>query len=131
MNKNEMIKIVENITKDFDSLHGGVKLAILLKDDFEYNKDAGMYVCKAGHMAIRKVRQGSLKTTHGNTKVECYYFDVEKCKHCPLKNGCYKEGANSKTYSVTIKSDTHIAQMDYMKTEEFSDYYSHRYFHVR
>ena len=26
-------------------------------DDFEYNKDAGMYVCKAGHMAIFKRKQ--------------------------------------------------------------------------
>lgn len=29
------------------------------KEDFTYNKDAGMYVCKAGHMAIRKAKQGS------------------------------------------------------------------------
>lgn len=27
-------------------------------NNFEYNKDAGMYVCKAGHMVIRKARQG-------------------------------------------------------------------------
>ena len=39
MNKNEMIKITENMTKDFDSPHGGVKLSILLKDDFEFNND--------------------------------------------------------------------------------------------
>ena len=39
MNKNEMIKITENITKDFDSLYGGVKLSILLKDDFESDTD--------------------------------------------------------------------------------------------
>ena len=39
MNKNEMIKITKNITKDFDSLHGGVKLTILLKDDFEFDND--------------------------------------------------------------------------------------------
>ena len=32
------------------------------KEDFTYNKDAGMYVCKAGHMAIRKAKQGSRKT---------------------------------------------------------------------
>ena len=25
---------------------------------FDYNKDAGMFVCPAGHMAIRKARQG-------------------------------------------------------------------------
>ncbi|GGH82296.1 hypothetical protein JOD43_002641 [Pullulanibacillus pueri] len=28
------------------------------EDEFEFNKDVGMYVCKAGHMAIRKARQG-------------------------------------------------------------------------
>ena len=96
-------------------------------DNFEYNKDAGMYVCKAGHMAIRKVRQGSIKTTHGNTKVECYYFDVEKCKHCKYKEGCYKEGSKFKTYSVKIKDDIHIKHMDYMETEEFKELYSERY----
>ena len=37
MNKNEVIEITENITKDFDLLYGGVKLAILLKDDFEFD----------------------------------------------------------------------------------------------
>ncbi len=26
------------------------------EDEFEFNKDAGMYVCKAGHMAIRRAR---------------------------------------------------------------------------
>lgn len=92
-------------------------------NDFEYNKDAGMYVCKAGHMAVRKAKQGS----KNNTQVECYYFDIEKCKHCPFKNGCYKENAKSKTYSVTIKNETHIKQMDYMETEEFKELYSERY----
>src|SRR4051812_6315645 len=28
------------------------------EDEFEFNKDAGMFVCKAGHMAYRKARQG-------------------------------------------------------------------------
>ena len=94
------------------------------EDEFEYNKDAEMYVCKAGHMAIRKAKQGSKKD---GTQVECYYFDVDKCKHCPLKDGCYKDNAKSKTYNVKIKNDTHIAQMDHMKTEEFKNYYSNRY----
>lgn len=94
------------------------------KDDFEYNKDAGMYVCKAGHMAIKKIRTGSKKK---NEQVESYFFDVEKCKHCPLKKGCYKEGAKTKTFNVKIKDDVHIAQMDYMETEEFKKLYSERY----
>lgn len=95
---------------------------------FEYNKDAGMYVCTAGHMAIFKRKQGSKKTKRGeNSQVECYYFDVEKCKHCKYKEGCYKEGAKSKTYSVKIKDDIHIKHMDYMKTEEFKELYAERY----
>ena len=59
--------------------------------------------------------------------MECYYFDVEKCKRFSLKEGCYKEGAKTKTYSVTIKSDTHIKHMDYMETEEFEELYKERY----
>ena len=112
---------IKNVSKLSSSVtHGNGKN----KDDFEYNKDAGMYVCKAGHMAIKKARQGSKED---NTQVECYYFDVEKCKHCPFRDGCYKEGAKSKTFSVKIKSDIHIAQMDYMETDEFKELYSDRY----
>lgn len=95
---------------------------------FEYNKDAGMYVCKAGHMAIRKAKQGSQKTKRGdNSQVECYFFDVEKCKHCKYKEGCYKEGAKYKTYNVNIKDGVHIKHMDYMNTQEFKELYSERY----
>lgn len=112
---------IKNVSKLSSSVtHGNGKN----KDNFEYNKDAGMYVCKAGHMAIKKAKQGSKEN---NTQVECYYFDVEKCKHCPFRDGCYKEGAKSKTFSVKIKSDTHIAQMDYMVTDEFKELYSNRY----
>ena len=28
------------------------------ENEFEFNKDAGMYVCKTGHMVIRKARIG-------------------------------------------------------------------------
>lgn len=94
------------------------------KDDFEYNKDAGMYVCKAGHMAIKKAKQGKKSD---NQQVESYFFDVEKCKHCPFKEGCYRDGSQTKTFNVKIKDDTHIAQMDYMGTEEFKTLYSERY----
>ncbi|MEG2380063.1 MAG: IS1182 family transposase [Bacilli bacterium] len=91
---------------------------------FEYNKDAGMYVCKAGNMAIAKRKSGSKKN---GTNVECYYFDVEKCKHCPFKDGCYKEDSKTKTYSVKIKNEIHTQHMDYMETEEFKNLYRERY----
>ncbi len=72
------------------------------EDEFEFNKDAGMFVCKGGHMAIKKRHQKGNR--HNNfSEVDLYFFDVEKCKHCPFREGCYKEGAKSKTFSVTIK----------------------------
>src|SRR5690606_29275240 len=72
------------------------------EDEFEFNKDAGMYVCKAGHMAIQK-KYESKKGSKKNARMR-YLFDVEKCKICPFREGCYKEGAKSKSYYVTIKS---------------------------
>lgn len=112
---------IKNISKLSKSVtHGNGKN----KDDFEYNKDAGMYVCKAGHMAIKKVKSGSKDK---NQQVESYFFDVEKCKHCPFKDGCYKDSAKTKTFNVKIKDETHIEHMDYMETNEFKELYSNRY----
>ena len=118
-------KNIKNVSKLSKFVtHGNSKR----NNDFEYNKDAGMYVCKAGHMAIKKAKQGSKNPKSGyNNLVECYYFDVEKCKHCPFKDGCYKDGAKTKTYSVKIKDNTHIKHMDYMETEEFKNLYKERY----
>lgn len=95
------------------------------EDEFEFNKDAGMYVCKAGHMAIRKAKQG--KKDVSKNQVDTYYFDVEKCKRCPLKEGCYKDGAKSKTYSVSIKSDVHKEQMLFQESEYFKEKSRERY----
>jgi transposase len=95
------------------------------EDKFDYNKDADMFVCPAGHIAVRKARQG--KKNIGENQVNTYYFDVEKCKTCPLRKGCYKEGAKSKTYSVSIKSDLHQEQIAFQETEYFKTKAKHRY----
>lgn len=67
------------------------------------------------------------KSKKNGNQVECYYFDVEKCKYCPFKDGCYKDGAKSKTFSVKIKEEAHNQQMEYMQTNEFKELYSERY----
>ncbi|MFA9378015.1 MAG: IS1182 family transposase [Lachnotalea sp.] len=95
------------------------------EDEFQFNKDAGMYVCKAGHMAKRKARQG--KKNISQNQQDCYYFDVEKCKCCPYKDGCYKEGSKTKTYSVTIKSDIHKSQIAFQESEYFKEKSKERY----
>ncbi len=93
--------------------------------EFEFNKDAGMYVCKAGHMAIRKARTG--KKGQNENQKDTYYFDIEKCKLCPFREGCYKEGAKSKTYSVSIKSTEHKEQEAFQNSEEFKELARSRY----
>lgn len=95
------------------------------EDEFEFNKDAGLFVCPAGHMAIKKAKQG--KKNVGKNQVLTYYFNVEKCKNCVHKDGCYKEGAKSKTYSVSIKSNTHKDQIEFEKSEYFKKRARERY----
>ena len=63
----------------------------------------------------------------GQGTVESYFFDVEKCKHCPFKDGCYKDGAQTKSYSVSIKTNTHKEQMNFQEDEYFKEKSKHRY----
>ncbi len=95
------------------------------EDEFEFNKDASMYVCKAGHMAIRKARTG--KKGVATNQTHTYYFNVEKCKVCPIKEGCYKDGAKSKTYSVSIKSNIHKEQIAFQESDYFKEKSKERY----
>lgn len=92
---------------------------------FEFNKDAGMFVCPAGHMAIRCAKQG--KKDSQKNQVYCYYFDIEKCKTCSFRQGCYTKGAKSKTYSVKINSLEHSEQIAFQDTEYFKEKAKHRY----
>ena len=95
------------------------------EEEFEFNKDAEMYVCKAGHMAIKNKYEGR-KGQDKNPRIK-YFFDIEKCKVCPFRDGCYKEGAKSKTYSVTIKSTEHAEQEAFQNTDEFKVLAKSRY----
>jgi transposase len=95
------------------------------ENTFDYNKDAGMFVCPGGHMAIRKARQG--KKNYSTNQTDTYFFDVEKCKTCALKNGCYKPASKTKSYSVSLKSDEHQEQMKFQQTDYFKEKVKHRY----
>ncbi|SDC72094.1 Transposase DDE domain-containing protein [Paenibacillus sp. UNCCL117] len=65
--------------------------------------------------------------TAGKNQADTYYFDVEICKRCPFKGGCYKKGSRSKTYSVSIKSDAHSEQMAFHETAYFKVKFKERY----
>lgn len=118
----ENIQLVSRLSKTVT--HGNRKNV----DKFEFNKDAEMYVCSAGHMSIKKTSTRPKKHKEdGEGTVESYWFDVEKCKVCPLKEGCYKQGATTKSYSVSIKSNTHQAQAEFQETEIFKEEAKYRY----
>ena len=125
--------------ENLEALKGDVKVIAPLnpiitqghrKDEdtgFHYNKDADTYVCPAGELAKSKEYQqpkqkkmdatGKTIRSFKNGHIK-YRFDVKKCQECPLRDGCYK-GGKSKTYCVTILSDTHKDQIEFEKTPEF------------
>ena len=84
-----------------------------------------MFVCPAGHMAIRKAKQG--KKDGRCNQVWTYYFDTDKCKACSHREGCYKEGSKTKTYSVSIKTGEQERLMEFQKTPEFKAKARQRY----
>lgn len=117
--KSEEIQLISKLNTTITNGNGQRKI------EFDYNKDAGMFVCPAGHMAIRKAQTG--KKNGNNNQKATYYFDVKKCKVCPMREGCYKDGAKNKTYNVTIKSREHDEQASFQETEEFKQLAKNRY----
>lgn len=91
----------------------------------EKSKNADMFVCPSDHLAVRKAKQGR-KNVKQN-QVTAYYFDVEKCKKCSKRDGCYKEGAETKSYSISIKSDLHKGQIEFEETDYFKERAKERY----
>jgi transposase len=94
------------------------------EDEFAFNKDAGMYVCKAGHMAYRKIVDNIDEKR--NRRIT-YDFNINKCRVCPIRKGCYREGATRKTYSETIKSHIHIEQEMFQESNFFKSKVKERY----
>ena len=106
-------------------LNSGVSKGHRNKEDkFEFNKESGIVVCPAGHQAIRKARTGR-ENVKKNQKTT-YYFDVENCKMCPLKEFCYKN-TKTKIYSITIKSKEHKQQLAFEDSEYFKERSKRRY----
>ena len=93
---------------------------------FEFNKDANTCVCPNGHLSIKSLLKKRENDSKRNAQIK-YFFDVEKCKICPLKEGCYKESAKTKSYSLTLKSSVHADQEAFQNTEVFKQLARKRY----
>jgi Transposase DDE domain. len=93
--------------------------------EFDFNKDAEMYQCKAGHLATHKYLDK--RKSEGKNPRATYFFDIEKCKRCSHRDGCYKEGAKKRTYTETILCDSHSTQAQFQETEYFKKKARERY----
>jgi len=60
-------------------------------------------------------------------QTDTYYFEIENCKQCLYKEGCYKDGAKSKSYSISIKSDEHAEQTKFQESDYFKEKSKERY----
>ena len=69
------------------------------------DQDAGMYQCKAGHLAVKKYLD-KRKGENNNPQVK-YFFDIEKCKCCPYRDGCYKV-LKTAYYMSTFSKEYHL-----------------------
>lgn len=83
---------------------------------FDYNKDADIVTCPAGHKHTRKEKK---KNSKGYSGQIVYSFDVNKCQVCPLREGCYRPGAKSKTYSIRIARPEYTEHMKFERTDRF------------
>lgn len=102
------VQLVSRLNPVLDGVRG--------ETEFVYNKDEAMMVCPAGHLAYK---ERYLKPEGNKNARRVYFFDVKRCKECPLSEGCYKEGARKKTFSVMIKSDEHVEQRKFQETGVF------------
>ena len=72
-------RIFEDEEKGFElisRIHPIISNGFRKEDDkFDFNKDAGMFVCPAGHMAIRKAKQGKSDGKWNQTWT--YYFEQD------------------------------------------------------
>lgn len=63
--------------------------------------------------------QGSKQS--GNSRSLVFYFDMEKCKTCPLNEGCYKPGSKSKIYSIRIIAEHYKEQIEFELSDTFKE----------
>lgn len=90
------------------------------RDGFTFNKDADMFICPNGHLAISK--RTVIYKNDNNRRATIYAFDPHKCAVCPLKESCLKKG-KTKTFSVSQLTDE---QKDLLKRHQTDDFKQRR-----
>lgn len=89
---------------------------------FTYNKDSDEWQCSQGNTTERK-KYFKYKTS----KRECYkyYFEISKCKACPIREKCAKKSSR-KILQVGLNTPEFYEISQYQKTDEFKEKYKKR-----
>lgn len=75
------------------------------RKNWDFNKDAGMFICPAGHLTTRKTRTD--KKRQNKNQNNKYYFDIEKCKICPISDAVINLVLKAKPI-VSLSHQIHI-----------------------
>lgn len=95
------------------------------RDGFTFNKDAGMVVCPNGHLSIKCTTRHY--KNENNRRVDMYYFDIDKCRVCPLRDRCLtKSDSRSKSYSVSVNTQLQKEHIRKSQTGDFKEKYRQR-----
>ncbi len=94
----------------------------LKRSGMTYNKDADSMQCRAGHLAVKK----NTSVDRGVTR-HMYWFDIEKCKECPYKEGCYKPGSRTRTFSIKEHGENRKKYLKFQESESFKEKIRKRY----
>jgi hypothetical protein len=95
------------------------------RDGFTFNKDADMFCCPQGHLAIKKYMR-TYKNDNNRKSVE-YIFDKEKCTVCKLRDVCLKGKAKYRSFTVSVLTDEQNKLLEDSQTDYFKSRLRQRY----
>lgn len=105
--------------------HPGLGRGIDGRDGFTFNKDADMFCCPQGHMAISR-RVVAYKNDNRRQSY-IYSFDRRHCSICPRKPECVKGNARFRTYAVSKLTKEQKDLLERQKTDYFHQRRRQRY----
>lgn len=95
------------------------------RDGFTFNKDADMFCCPQGHLAISKRIAVHKNDNHRRSLI--YSFDPNHCSICPRREQCIKGNAKNRTFSVSQLTKEQKDLLDRQKTQYFQERRRQRY----
>lgn len=93
------------------------------EDKLDFNKDASMPICKAGHLAVKQ-RKVTYKKD-GCQRI-IFYFDKNKCECCRLRETCNPQ-LQVKSYSIAVHTKEQERQMKFQESELYKTKMKERY----